>query len=213
MSNISHKKTGWTDAEIALLKEQVLAGGVLSEIFERVARQTGRQPNSVRNFYYAYARQNAQLKNNVSTFTPFNRDETRVLVSDMLTLQYKGDSVRSAAMKIGDNDKTKMLRAQNKYRSVIKSDPALVCEVMDQLRREKCAFFNPYENITLRGRRPKGEPLSATLSEIIKNLNMLSVDAHAFFDGLLELSRMAAENTVRQNIDEQLYDYLKKSIG
>ena len=57
MADIQRGRTGWKKEEDTLLfaeiEKSVGRGTPLKSVFEAVAEQTGRKPNSVRNYYYA----------------------------------------------------------------------------------------------------------------------------------------------------------------
>ena len=134
MENNFHRqpRSGWNSRENELLAQQVRqAKGArlpLRTAFEAVARATGRCPNSVRNHYYAalHARQNG-----VPAFIPFSEEEGAALVREILLSCTAGESVRSCTMRLAEGDTRRMLRYQNKYRSLLKSRP----EFIRQIRR------------------------------------------------------------------------------
>lgn len=141
-------KGGWTQQEDRLLLSAAQSarqdGRALRSVFEDVAAQTGRKPNSIRNYYYERIKQGdveSELCRSAA-FVPFERDEVRA-----------------------------MLRYQNKYRSVIKKDPALVREVMAELTSEGIAAFDPYV-----------QPLAARRERLGR------AEALAFFSALEELA-------------------------
>ncbi|MEG0145957.1 MAG: hypothetical protein RR739_07815, partial [Clostridia bacterium] len=51
------RRAGWSEGEANLLWETAdeaqQQGLPLKSVFERIARETGRRPNSIRNYYYA----------------------------------------------------------------------------------------------------------------------------------------------------------------
>ena len=102
---------------------------------------------------------------------PFERDEVRAMLRTILAQRAKGVSVRSCTLAMGNGDTRSMLRYQNKYRSVIKKDPALVREVMAELTSEGIAAFDPY-----------GQPLAARRERLGR------AEALAFFSALEELA-------------------------
>ena len=59
--NRSGRRAGWSDAENKMLWETAdeaqQQGLPLKSVFEQIAEQTGRRPNSIRNYYYAQVRQ------------------------------------------------------------------------------------------------------------------------------------------------------------
>ena len=109
---------GWQKQEIDALQQSVEAaersGESLRSVFERMSRQLGRKPNSIRNFYYAQVR------------------------------AAQGVSVRACVRQMADGDRTRMLRYQNKYRSTVRTRPEIVRRVMDRLNEQGRAFVSPY---------------------------------------------------------------------
>ena len=131
-------KKGWSEQETnELLKEAQMAeqeGLPLKAVFERVARITGRKPNSIRNYYYTKIKEiNPDIQ---MAFTPFAAEEVQALLRHMLIGQAQGKSVRKIAFELGEGDKKRMLRYQNKYRSVVKNEPVLLQQMIEQLESE-----------------------------------------------------------------------------
>jgi hypothetical protein len=147
--NRSVFSSGWKQNEIELLKEEIrkadAEGRPLKNVFDNIAKLTGRKPNSIRNFYYIQAKKENSIKGRVCSFVSFSEDETVDLVRFILLSMAKGKSVRSCAFELG-GDKKGMLRYQNKYRSVIKNSPDLVRKIMQELENEKIEFVNPYQD-------------------------------------------------------------------
>lgn len=118
-------KGGWTQQEDRLLLSAAQSarqdGRALRSVFEDVAAQTGRKPNSIRNYYYERIKQGdveSELCRSAA-FVPFERDEVRAMLRTILAQRAKGISVRSCTLAMGNGDTRSMLRYQNKYRSVI----------------------------------------------------------------------------------------------
>ncbi len=134
------RRTGWTDSETNLLWETAEEAGhqgiALKAVFEKIAGETGRRPNSIRNYYYAQVRQRLGGADRAARFVPFEEQEVRDLLEDVLRDRAQGKSVRSCLQRISGGDHSLMLRYQNKYRSVIKTRPELVQQVVDKLQSE-----------------------------------------------------------------------------
>ncbi len=84
-------KTGWTQHEQDILFEQAKKardlGLPLKAAFDQTARLTGRQPNSIRNFYYAKIKEEGlEAPMGASAFIPFTDEEIRHLLEQVLTL-------------------------------------------------------------------------------------------------------------------------------
>jgi hypothetical protein len=148
-------RSGWSEAEEELLRERLSnaahEGTPLREVFDTVAQDTGRKPNSVRNYYYTALRSHiagkeepALVRRERSSFTPFTDDEIRELLKDILSRQASGMSVRACAMALGSGNRSRMLRYQNKYRSLLKNRRALVEDVMRCMEQEGRPYLNPY---------------------------------------------------------------------
>jgi hypothetical protein len=148
-------RSGWSEAEEELLRERLSnaahEGTPLREVFDTVAHDTGRKPNSVRNYYYTALRSHiagseepALVRRERSSFTPFTDEEIRQLLKNILTKQASGMSVRACAMALGGGNRSKMLRFQNKYRSLLKNRRALVEDVMRSMEQEGEPYVNPY---------------------------------------------------------------------
>ena len=112
-------KAGWTQKEQDLLFEQAqkarALGHPLKDAFDKTAKLTGRQPNSIRNFYYAKIKEaGAFAPVGASAFVPFSEEEIHTLLETVLTLQAQGLSVRSITLQLGQGDRKAMRRYQNK---------------------------------------------------------------------------------------------------
>lgn len=163
---------GWQKQEIDALQQSVEAaersGESLRSVFERMSRQLGRKPNSIRNFYYAQVRV-AQGEDGAraTSFETFSPEEVERLVEQVLTARAQGVSVRACVRQMADGDRTRMLRYQNKYRSTVRTRPEIVRRVMDRLNEQGRAFVSPY------GQEAGGAELAA-----LKNRAQESGDAH-----------------------------------
>lgn len=163
---------GWQKQEIDALQQSVEAaersGESLRSVFERMSRQLGRKPNSIRNFYYAQVRA-AQGEDGAraTPFEIFSPEEVEQLVEQVLTARAQGVSVRACVRQMADGDRTRMLRYQNKYRSTVRTRPEIVRRVMDRLNEQGRAFVSPY------GQEAGGAELAA-----LKNRAQESGDAH-----------------------------------
>ena len=140
MTNRVSHRMGWSDTEEKLLwetaEEAQTKGLPLKAVFEHIAERTGRKPNSIRNYYYQQVRAKDADRPHAARFTPFTQEEVDELMRQVLTAVGQGQSVRACLSRISDGDHSRMLRYQNKYRSVIKSRPEYVQGIVDQLRAE-----------------------------------------------------------------------------
>ncbi len=142
MANIQRGRTGWKKEEDTLLfaeiEKSVGRGTPLKSVFEAVAEQTGRKPNSVRNYYYARIKEKdlSTTALHAGAFVPFTEEEIHSLLRTVLSAQANGISVRCCTMSMGGGDNRAMLRYQNKYRALLKNRPALVRQVAEELKAE-----------------------------------------------------------------------------
>ncbi|HOF99763.1 MAG: hypothetical protein BWY35_01220 [Firmicutes bacterium ADurb.Bin248] len=149
-------RPGWSEAEETLLFERAKKarehGQPLKSVFDEVAMQTGRKPNSIRNYYYARVKEGAceGAAFHSAAFVPFTEEEVRALMREVLSAQARGMSVRACTLNMGEGDTRKMLRYQNKYRALVKSDPALVREIILELEAEGTPAFDPYRDKEVR---------------------------------------------------------------
>ena len=140
---------GWQKQEIDALQQSIEAaeqsGESLRSVFERMSRQLGRKPNSIRNFYYAQVRA-AQGEDGAraAPFETFSQEEVERLVEQVLTAKAQGVSVRACVRQLAGGDRTRMLRYQNKYRSTVRTKPEVVHRVMERLSEQGRAFVSPY---------------------------------------------------------------------
>ena len=169
-------KTGWTQHEQDILFEQAKKardlGLPLKAAFDQTARLTGRQPNSIRNFYYAKIKEEG--------------------------LQAQGMSVRSITLKLGQGDRKAMLRYQNKYRSLLKNNRPLVEQTIQALRAAGKPAYDPYHEprISKAGRKPqnqRAQELDQALVELGASLQRVSgLDTFQFLQQLTALASKAA---------------------
>ena len=161
------RRTGWSESESQLLWETAdeaqQQGLPLKAVFEQIARQTGRRPNSIRNYYYAQVRQQEGEHAHTARFVPFTQEEVDWLVEQVLTARAEGQSVRACLQKLSGGDHSLMLRYQNKYRSVIKSRPEYVRDVVERLNAKGITCEEP--RVNHRVRADLGESSEALISE------------------------------------------------
>lgn len=129
------KRGIWNDEEVKDLfqyvEETKNKNQPLKMAFVMHAKKYGRQPNSVRNYYYhevdnlagdakRAGRLNIDIKNHEKTeINYFSQEEEQGLMQKIEELVVAGNSVRKACLILSDGDIDKMLRYQNKYRNYI----------------------------------------------------------------------------------------------
>lgn len=135
-----HPRSGWQKDEIDLLFEAVRTaneeGRSLREVFCSVGQQLQRKPNSIRNYYYARVRETPELAPRQTPFRAFHPDEVHELLRQVLMGRGGGESVRACVTRLAEGDRSRMLRYQNKYRSILKNRPEMLLSVAEELKQE-----------------------------------------------------------------------------
>lgn len=203
-------RLGWSAEEDALLFEAVrrarTEGAPLKAVFDEVAGHTGRRPNSIRNYYYARVKQGGDASVQIShnpAFVPFSEEEIKQLLTTVLGAQARGVSVRACTLEMGDGDNRAMLRYQNKYRSLLKSNPALVRRVAQEMREKGLPTYDPYEKAMPSRRAGRPRKQSGSLLDVVGGVvNQLDrvegLDVSAFFESLGALAISAAKGAAAQ---------------
>ena len=161
------RHSGWSESENQLLWETAdeaqQQGLPLKAVFEQIAKQTGRRPNSIRNYYYAQVRRHEDGQSHAARFVPFTQQEVDWLMEQVLTARSEGQSVRSCLQKLSGGDHSLMLRYQNKYRAVIKTRPDYVREMVEKLNDKGISCDTPQVNH--RSRADLGQSSDALVNE------------------------------------------------
>ncbi|MGI6160623.1 MAG: SANT/Myb-like DNA-binding domain-containing protein [Christensenellales bacterium] len=220
--SVAITKTGWDKEETEMLFREVESAretnGTLKDVFERVARITGRKPNSIRNYYYNSLK--GTTARSQPAFVPFEREEVWNLILSVLKAQAEGMSVRGCTMKMADGDRSKMLRYQNKYRSVIRTNPSLVKSVMAYMKENQIPCFDPYSQAGSgrKGRsgrkpgRPPGNDVVELISGIMDDISgVQGVDVAWFFKGLRQLTKAAVLGSSLET--QALTEEAEKGLG
>ena len=193
-------RSGWQHAEtdrlFSAVKEASAAGKPLRSVFESLSGDLGRKPNSIRNYYYACLRQQPGADTRTPAFRPFTPEETHELLRQVLMARGRGESVRACVMALGGGSHSRMLRYQNKYRTILKTRPELIAQVCEELRQEglPCPETSPAP-----ARRPAEprldradaafcDPEDAAAARL-----MAHPCVHHMLEGLKELLRRAAK--------------------
>ena len=162
------RRAGWSDTENKLLWETAdeaqQQGLPLKAVFEQIARQTGRRPNSIRNYYYAQVREHDGGAERPARFVPFTQQEVDWLMEQVLVARSAGQSVRSCLQKLSGGDHSLMLRYQNKYRAVIKSRPDYVQDIVEKLKAQGVACETPQVNHRVRADLQQSGDVLVTLA-------------------------------------------------
>ena len=106
-----------------------------SRLFYEYAKKVKKAQGTVRNMYYAMVKAGV-LDVDVKKITPFDSEEERKLIKDVIRLKRSGKSVRKAVLFLAGGDAKKALRYQNKYRNALSVKPQLVREIEGEIDKE-----------------------------------------------------------------------------
>ncbi len=211
-----HSRTGWQESETDRLfravKEANATGAPLRSVFESLSADLGRKPNSIRNYYYACLRDQPDAAPRTPAFTAFTPEETHQLLRDVLMARGRGQSVRACVMQLAGGSHSRMLRYQNKYRTVLKHRPEMIAEVCEELRREglPCPSLTPTAEEPVKADTPRMDQADAAFcdpDDAAAARLMAQPCVHFMLEGIKELLRRAAHNEraeeLQQVIDRQ----------
>jgi len=187
-------RTGWQEAETARLfsavQEANASGAPLRSVFESLSGDLGRKPNSIRNYYYACLRQQPEAEKRTPAFQPFTAEETHELLRQVLMARGRGMSVRACVMALSGGSHSRMLRYQNKYRTILKTRPELIAQVCEELKQEglPCPDVTPAPAVRIdHADAAFCDPEDAAAARL-----MAQPCVHHMLEGLKELLRRAA---------------------
>lgn len=201
------KINGYTKEEAEALIDFIAEGKkknkTLSYLFESYGKKFGRAKGSVRNYYYQLLKlkqKNKQvydLLQNTDLYAEkvreFSDEETFEMLKGILKQKSDGISVRKAIQKLANGDDKLMLRYQNKYRNIIKKQPILAQEALEELGLEKSVLEPIKEKSFLEKRLEQEidmlyERLSTSLKD--ENKKLLSV-----------VDKLSRENAVLKKLE------------
>lgn len=186
---------GWQKQEIEALQKSIdeaeKTGESLRSVFDRLGCELGRKPNSIRNYYYACLRQQGVEGERTPAFRPFTQEETHELLRQVLMARGKGMSVRACVMALSEGSHSRMLRYQNKYRTILKTRPELIAQVCEELRAEglPCPNTAPLTPVADHADAAFCDPEDAAAARL-----MAEPCVHHMLEGLKELLRRAARS-------------------
>ena len=172
------RRAGWSETENRLLWETADAaqqqGLPLKGVFEQIARETGRRPNSIRNYYYAQVRDRGDTTH-TARFVPFTQDQVDWLIRQVLIARAAGQSVRSCLQKLSGGDHSLMLRVACDTPHVhhrVRCDLNESCDALnDEARRAGDAdLARACDLITRRLRERRNEMQAAELCDAVEKL-------------------------------------------
>ena len=184
-------RAGWqaseTDQLFAAVRQASAEGVPLRAVFERLSADLGRKPNSIRNYYYACLRQQPQSVPRTPAFEPFTPEETHRMLREILIGRGEGLSVRACVMRMSGGSQSRMLRYQNKYRTLLRHRPEMIAQVAEELRQEGLPCPAPEPPRTEQADAAFCDPEDAAAARL-----MAQPCVHHMLEGLKELLRRAA---------------------
>ena len=217
---VKNPRSGWREDEIDQLWREIqranASGQPLRSVFEEMGGRLGRKPNSVRNYYYKQQRgQEGDAVRRAQPFETFTEAESRSLLKSVLRARAQGQSVRACVTALAQGDHARMLRYQNKYRSLLKKRPELVTELCRELEGEGIACISPI--------RPSGEDAAALRNQIAVKAGALGdadvqrmlTGINALLDRAIEKDAQVQGDRLRVRLDMALlrYDELSRAVG
>ncbi|MBE7086739.1 MAG: hypothetical protein E7369_00380 [Clostridiales bacterium] len=137
---------GYKESDLLGLADYLRERGAsnLTKTFSDYARLIGKARGTVRNMYYALIKSCScdkalaekylhGLNLRVEKIVEFTDEETENLIVKILEGVKCGESVRSVVNRLANGDMKVALRYQNKYRSVMKSNPKLLKRIADRV--------------------------------------------------------------------------------
>ncbi|MBQ8535815.1 MAG: hypothetical protein IJ461_00200 [Clostridia bacterium] len=223
-------RAGWqaeeADRLFAAVRDANHQGVPLRNVFEHMAQELGRKPNSIRNYYYAQLR--SQPQEGLSRAVPFETftdEEVHDLLRQVLIARGEGLSVRAAVIRMADGDRRGMLRYQNKYRAILKNKPHLIQQVAQELRNEglpcpedptpqrrlpgpsQAELWNQAQGLT----QALGDP---AVSQMLQGLNTLleKANRNAASEPLLQLDRLNVRYDLSRMAWEDQMNLLRQEL-
>ena len=215
-------RSGWQEEETAQLFTAVKAAGregtPLRTVFESLANDLGRKPNSIRNYYYACLhQQNDTEMSRCAPFVLFTPEETHDLLRQVLMARGRGMSVRSCVMQMAGGDRSRMLRYQNKYRTILRTRPDMIAAVRAELMKEGLPY--PEEEVPHEAADPAfldpddaaasrllAQPCVSAMLEGLKELIRRAARAEELEDQQLTIDRMQVQHDLKRLAWERDYD-------
>ena len=146
-------KAKWKDEEIvklfSLIEENNKKNLSTMHSFKQYAKQSGKNPLTIRNFYYSHLK---VLKNNtllcqklgidvskhkIQIFEHFDKIQESELLKKIAEYKENGFSTRNACMKLSDGNAKQMLRIQNKLRNITRKTKQSTTNSLDNLKTNK----------------------------------------------------------------------------
>ncbi len=197
-------RAGWREMEterlFSAVQEANAQGRPLRSVFEELSSDLGRKPNSIRNYYYACLREQPGAVRSPA-FQPFTQEETHELLRQVLMARGKGMSVRACVMQLSQGSHSRMLRYQNKYRTILKTRPEMIAQVCAELKAEglPCPETDAPPAVMEHADSAFCDPDDAAAARL-----MAQPCVHDMLEGIKELLRRAARAESAATPDEKM---------
>ena len=207
-----NKINGYTEEEaknlVEYIKEGKSRGKTLTYLFESYGKQRGRAKGSVRNYYYALMKNEKSDERitrlldgsrlHVEKIKEFTDGETDETLRSILREKSKGMSVRRAIHNIAKGDDKLMLRLQNKYRNMLKKEPARIAEIAKEL-----GYMDEVEDLHARMVRAKIRQSKTQAAPTLQGKDFLrrrlENEINALYDRLAQALKAENERLRREN--------------
>ena len=167
--------------------------------FETVAFRMNLKPGSVRNFYYSGAWRKYTVgceEITVKKFNKFTQLEVLRFMRAVILGYSRGESLRSVCMQYAGRDLPRMLRYQNKYRTIFAKNPELVEELVATLSSEGYLVKNPLGKICKVPKSMTTPDNIITMPQVSADKELSDQDLQNLFMGLIRLVRKQNQSQI-----------------
>lgn len=174
-------------------KEREVKKASLNSAIEQAAISLNLKKESARNYYYKslkFLRQNPIVASNLGidlkkfdkkSFEKFDKERKEHIYSVISKNLENGISVRQSCMELANNDATKMLRYQNKYRNMKKQ----------------------FENVSNQVKKKQDKVINITKAKSDLNKKISDDEINALFMGLIRIIKKAAIDNVSSELKSE----------
>ena len=215
-------KNTWTNAEIkqlfSLVEQYKKQGKPIIDAFYEHAKNYGRQPLSVRNFYYSKVDEissNAQMQNKLAiniklheknNYAKFDERQTQKLLEQIKKRTSEGLSIRKVCLELANGNAKELLRFQNKYREIVKKQQGEIAIEQEKNQKnakktsknaKKTAIFNKKGNFSNFGNcddkaKYKKNIISFPVEQKLIPQSLSEAEIQSLFVGLAKLVKKSA---------------------
>lgn len=228
-------KNTWTDNEIkklfSLVEKYKQENKPIIDAFYEHAKNSSRQPLSVRNFYYSKVDEikhnqklQKQLEINIklhekNNFAKFDDRQTKKLLEYIKQRTNQGQSVRKACLELAQGNAKELLRFQNKYREYIKKQNNTKNTQKNENDAKKHEFLNKKfnfqnNNAKTTTRNISENVISFPVEQKLIPQQLSETEIQSLFIGLAKLVKKSALAEMEEKINlerEKLSVIVRKS--